>query len=301
MKDEGRRMKRVFFNAVRIFIISITSSFFLHPSSFAASVVASVNGIPITDTDITARATVMNAMGQGATNNRRLALTELVNDMVKTSYASELQMKPADKDVVTELGNLEKRMGHEPGYFKGTLGASAGAAALNAMRAEMSWQMVVGRTIMPETDAAPADIAAETAALERERGLPLEMTIIRLVGIPQDTAKQLPRVSSCDAAESAARDMGGEPVKFTALQYELSTDARAQIAGLKNFQWSPWRDYEVLLICGRKKTSEYAELDKIIEQNAKYKKAMAAGDQLLKRLKRKAMIIIQDDRYKIDL
>ena len=44
---------------------------------------------------------------------------------------------------------------------------------------------------------------------------------------------------------------------------------------------------------------EYKDLDKIIEQNATYKKASIAAEQQLKQLRRKAVVIVNDDRYKL--
>ena len=48
-----------------------------------------------------------------------------------------------------------------------------------------------------------------------------------------------------------------------------------------------------------KKTEEYKNLDDVIKQNATYKQAMFLADQQLKQLRRKAVIVINDDRYKL--
>ena len=41
------------------------------------------------------------------------------------------------------------------------------------------------------------------------------------------------------------------------------------------------------------------ELDEMIEQNAMFKQAMFIADQQLKQLRRKAVVVINDDRYKL--
>ena len=135
--------------------------------------------------------------------------------------------------------------------------------------------------------------------MAREHGLPIEMTIIRLTDIPRDIAKHLTKPKSCDEAIKIAENLGGVPQKFTALQYELSADIRERVAGLSNLTWSPVQDDTVLLVCDTKKTSEYKNLDTIIKQNAQYKQAMFLADQQLKQLRRKAVIVINDDRYKL--
>lgn len=257
--------------------------------AYAASVVASVGGVPITDTDITARVKLMARQGNTATDNRRIALQNIIDDNVKLSYAQNFNAVPSDEDVKKEL----KRMN------LGDLSASERAMAMNAARADIAWQIVVARTVLPTISASAEDIAAERASLAREHGLPIEMTIVRLVDIPEDIAKKLTKPKNCDDAMEIASKLGGAPQKFTAAQYELSADIRERVATLPKLTWSPRADNSVLLVCDTKKTKEYGDLDKIIKQNAMFKQAMFIADQQLKQLRRKAVIVINDDRYKL--
>lgn len=257
--------------------------------AYAASVVASVGGVPITDTDITARVKLMARQGNTATDNRRIALQNIIDDNVKLSYAQNFNAVPSDEDVKKEL----KRMN------LGDLSASERAMAMNAARVDIAWQIVVARTVLPTISASAEDIAAERASLAREHGLPIEMTIVRLVDIPEDVAKKLTKPKNCDDAMEIASKLGGAPQKFTAAQYELSADIRERVATLPKLTWSPRADNSVLLVCDTKKTKEYGDLDKIIKQNAMFKQAMFIADQQLKQLRRKAVIVINDDRYKL--
>ena len=95
------------------------------------------------------------------------------------------------------------------------------------------------------------------------------------------------------------RDLGGAPQKFTALQYELAQDVRERVAALPKLTWSPVVDRSVFLVCDTKKTAEYGKLDDMIEQNALFKQSMFIADQQLKQLRRKAVVVINDDRYKL--
>lgn len=268
--------------AVLMLIASVTGA-------NAATVVASVGGEPITDTDITARVKLMARQGNTATDNRRVALQSIIDDNIKLNYAKNFNAVPSDDEIKKEL----KRMN------LGDLSASEREMAMNAARAEIAWQIVVARTILPTISANDEDIAAERAALAREHGLPIEMTIVRLIDIPETEAKKLTKPKSCDAAMEMAEKLGGAPQKFTALQYELSADIRSRVAGLPKLTWSPRVDGSVLLVCETKKTKEYGDLDKIIKQNAMFKQAMFIADQQLKQLRRKAVIVINDDRYKL--
>ena len=256
---------------------------------FGATVVANVGGTPITDTDITARVAIMQKTGKNSADNRRVALQSIIDDHVKLNYAANFNVSPSDDDVDGELKRLKMN----------NLTESQRAMARNAMRADIAWQMVVARTIIPTIEVTDEEIAAERRDLSVVHGLPLEMTIVRLVDIPADVATKLTKPKSCDDAMKMATDLGGEPMKFTAMQYDLALDVRDRVADLPILTWSPVVDRSVLLVCKSTKTAEYGKLDDIIRQNALYKRAMFMADQQLKQLRRRAVVVINDDRYKL--
>ncbi|MBP3340607.1 MAG: hypothetical protein J6L47_03005 [Alphaproteobacteria bacterium] len=257
--------------------------------ALGASVVASVNGTPITDTDITARTKLMARQGQTSTDNRRVALQNIIDDNVKLAYAANFNAVPDDETVEKELKKMNL----------GDMTASEKEMAKNALRAEIAWQIIVARTVLPTVSTSDEDIAAEKAGLAREHGLPIQMTIVRLTDIPADVAAKLTKPKTCDEAVKMAEDLGGVPQKFTAMQYELSPDIRERVATLPQMTWSKREDNSVLLVCSTKKTDEYKNLDDIIKQNTQYKQAMFMADQQLKQLRRRAVIVINDDRYKL--
>lgn len=269
-------------------LLAILSCMLMLPA-YGATVVANVNGKPITDTDVTARTTLMAKQGKTATDNRRQALQGIIDDSVKLAYASNFGAVPDDKDVETELKKMNL----------GELTQSEKAMALSALKSDIAWQMVVARTIVPTIDVTKDDILAEKKTLAIQHGLPVEMTLVRLTDIPEDIAKKLTKPKSCDAAVKMAEDLGGVPQKFTAMQYELAEDIRERVAGLEKLTWSERVDGTMLLVCNEKKTKEYGKLDDIIKQNAIFKAAMFRADQQLKQLRRKAVIVINDSRYKL--
>ena len=218
----------------------------------AATVVANVDGKPITDTDITARTKLMARQGKTSTDNRRVALQNIIDDSVKLKYAANFGVKPTEKDADAELKKMNL----------GDLSASEREMARSAIQAEMAWQVIVARTIVPTVDISREDIASERASLEREHGLPLEMTLVRLVDVPDEVASKLTKPKNCDDAIDMAEMLGGAPQKFTAMQYELSPDVREQIAGLPILTWSRPSNGSVFLVCKSAKTAEYGKLDK---------------------------------------
>lgn len=255
----------------------------------ATTIVATVDGNPITDTDITARVTLMAKQGRTSATNRRQALQNIIDDYVKLNYANNFGVRPTNDDADKEL----KRMN------LGNMDDTMRSVARLAVRSDIAWQVIMARTIMPTVDVSDSDIASEKSDLIRERGLPIEITMIRLIDIPNETAKKLSKPKNCDSAIKIAEDLGGYPQKITALQYELSDDMRQRIADLPILTWSSVVDNSVVLVCKESKTKEYKDIDDIIKQNAMFKKASQIADQNLKQLRRKAVIIINDDRYKL--
>lgn len=257
--------------------------------AFGTSVIATVNGNPITDSDITARTELMARQGNTSATNRRDAFQNIVNDYVKINYANNFGVNPTDQDADKELKRMDLS----------DMNDTMTAMARLAIRADIAWGAVMSRTVVPTIKVSQSDIQSEKKDLIRERGLPIEMTIVRLVDVPDSIATQFTKPKNCDAAVKMAEDFGGVPQKFTALQYELSTDIRNRIADLPLLTWNRNTDKTMLLVCSERKTDEYKNLDDIIKQNAVYRKASAVADQQLKQLRRKAVIIINDDRYKL--
>ena len=281
IKQKEKRMKKIF----AAFVALLLSSGFVN----AASVIGSVNGNPITDTDVTARTELMAKQGKVSTNNRKQAFQNIIDDYIKLDYASKFNVNPTDKDADKEL----KRMN------LGDLSATMRSMARLAVRSDIAWQVIVSRTIIPTVDVSKNDIAEEKNEIAREHGLPLEITLIRLTDIPEEIAKKLAKPKNCADAEQMVETLGGYPQKITAMHYELSEEMRQRIANLPLLTWSKIQDNSMVLVCSEKKGKEYKNLDEIIKQNAQFKKASVIADQQLKQLRRKAVIIINDDRYKL--
>ncbi len=257
--------------------------------AYATTVVATINGKTVTDADITARTKLMAYQGNISTDNRRVALQNIIDDTVKLNYAANFGINPSDKDVDKELS----RMGLP------ALSENEKAIARDAVRANIAWQIIVAKTVLPMVDISSADIEAEKAELARERGLPIDMTLVRLIDIPQEIIDKLEKPKSCDDAIKMAENFGGSPQKFTAKQYELAPDIRDVLVGLPTLTWSKPVNSDVFLICSTKTSKEYGNLNKIIKQNAEYKQAMFMAEQQLKQLRRKAVVVIKDERYKL--
>jgi hypothetical protein len=262
-KEQAGKSMRIFY--FLFFIFYFLSFNNLH----AVSVVAVVNGNPITDADITDRVKIMPAK----LNNRDRAKEAIIDDYIKLEYARQFKIEPSEKDVAEAV----KEHADNP------------QMRLSA-RAALAWQMMIMKTIVPMISVSDADIKNEMNDLERERGLPIEITFIRLTDVPEESYAALERPDDCGAAESMARKLGGDPQKITALEYELAPEVRGVLVGRPELEWSPLSGKNTYLICGKKKTDEWGRLDEIIRQNAVYKRALFQADQILKQQRRKTAV-----------
>lgn len=279
---KGKKGMKKFFNIFTVVFLSANSA-------NAASVVGSVNGKAITDSDITARTELMARQGKTSKTNRKQAFQNIIDDYIKLDYAANYNVKPTDKDADQELKKMNM----------GEMSATMRSMARLAVRANIAWNVMMSRTIVPDIEISKSDIDAERNSLAREHGLPIEITMLRLIDVPDDVYTKLSKPKSCDAAAEMVEKLGGYPQKITAMQYELAPEVRERITGLPLLIWSKKENNTVFLVCSEKKGKEYKNLDEIIKQNATYKKASAAAEQQLKQLRRKAVIIVNDDRYKL--
>ena len=154
--------------------ILILLSMVIAMPAHAASVVATINGKPITDTDVTSRTTLMAKQGKTSSDNRRVALNAIIDDAVKLAHASNFGITPSDEEVDKELNKMKL----------GNLTASEKDMARSALKSEIAWQILVARTIVPNIEVTKEEIETEKISLATEHGLPIEMTIVRLVNIP---------------------------------------------------------------------------------------------------------------------
>jgi hypothetical protein len=268
---------------------------FLIPFSLsAATVVATVNGTPITDRDITARVRLMALQGDNRTDNRIRALSNIIDDNIKLNLATQMQISPADAEITREIDAMKSR-----GFDTSGLDSVGMEMVRFAVRANIAWQMTIGRTIMPTVNVTEQDIQDEIAELSRTRGLPINVTLLRLVNIPEDIAAKLTAPKDCADAERMARSLGGAPIRLTAPEFELSEEVRRRIADLPELSWSS-RDIDrsVLLVCSRTRMPEYGTLDDVVRQNAIFKRAMFIGDQQLNQQRRRAVIVINNPKYR---
>ena len=250
---------------------------FLYPLSLpAATIVATVNENPITDIDIRNRVRLMPT----SLNNREAAKNAIIDDLLKIEHANQFRITPTDQEVSDAIRNHTVWREH-PNNPQTQMAA----------RANIAWQMFIMRAIMPTITVTDEDIRQELLDLQRERGLPEMVDFIRVINMPEAMYRRLTQPASCAAAERMVRDLGGVPLRMQEQEFELNPEVRREWVEVPLMTWTPLKEGRTYLVCSRERTSEWGELDDIIQQNAKFKRAFFQADQVLKGLRRRAAII----------
>lgn len=256
---------------------------------FSTKIIASIDDKVITDLDITNRVKLMNKQGIVSTSNRLKAFENILNDYIKLNYANSLKIKVDDKEINKELNKLNL----------GILNKSEKQMAFFAIGANIAWQQIIFRTILPTISISDEEIKQEQLELESRHGLPINISFLIINNIDEKSYKLLNVPKNCNDAVSKLEKLNLDFQKINVKQYELSSDIRSILSDISLFNWSKIIDGKVYLVCDKKKLKEFSKLENVIRQNAMYKKAILMSENQLKQLKRKSVIVINDDRYKI--
>lgn len=254
-------------------IIFILFAIFTLPAN-AASVVATFNGSPITDIDVSARVALMKLQGQSGDDLQRRALANIMDDIAKLEFANQFKINPSRAEIAESIETIELQSGKEKGFFK-TAAPSAEDQLNLAAASHIAWQKVVMQVYGPNITATDDDIAREMESLSARIGLPVEITLIR--------------DGTC--ADSAS--------KIVVSEAELAPEIRQAIAGLKTGKWSDEVNGNKFMVCRRQNIKgEYEQAKKFAENQFIFKRAMFDADQQLKAAKRKAVVDITDKKFK---
>lgn len=203
------------------------------------------------------------------------ALANIMDDLAKLKLTEEWKITPSKPEIQEHIAELEKHMGKDKGFFKTSAPNSEDQLNL-ASAASLAWQRAVGQMFMPNVSASAAETKRELENLSLLQGLPIKLTLIR--------------TGACLDKDNST--------KITALEYDLEPAIRQAVYNLPENKWSAETNGDRFMICSRSKTKEYARAEKFAEQQAQWKRALFDADQRLKDAKRRAIVIIMDDKLK---
>ena len=272
----------------KITIIFLLLSFHI-TDVFSTKIIATVGDKSITDLDITDRVKLMNKQGVVSVNNRIKAFENIVDDYIKLDYANNLKIKVNEREIYKELNRLNL----------GLLTKSEKQMAILAIGANIAWQQIIFRTILPTISISNEDFKEQQLEFEKKHGLPIDIYFIVVNNASEESYKLFGISNNCSEVISKLENLNLDFQEINAKQYELSNDIRNILSDINILTWSKPIDGKVYIVCNKKKLKEFNKLENVIKQNALYKKAMFISENQLKQLKRKAVIVINDSRYKI--
>ena len=270
-RDGVTKTRRVFHLAS---LFGLTFFIFHFPFSItAATTVATKNGIPITDTDITARASLMRLQNQPEEGIRVRALANIIDDLAKLEYASQFRIAPTKQETDDNIRSLEMQMGKGEGFFKREMPRAEDQLAL-AAGANLAWQKVVMQVFAPQVQISKDEIQRELAGLAISHGLPERITLVTS--------------GNCKTGN-----------RITADAQDLDIEVRRAIADLPLNQWSKETNGTRFMVCDRTRDEkEWQTAEKFAENQAIFKRALFDADQQLKSNRRRAVISLNDETYR---
>lgn len=155
-------------------------------------------------------------------NMRRQMLKMMIDETLQLQEAKRQNLEATDDEVAGAILSINQQRGHQSGAFESFL-ASRGvplSAVERQLKAQVSWQKVVGRSIRPRVR-----ISEQEVQIERERialGKRISEVQISSVFLPVEDAKEEPSVlNTAENLVKAARE--GADFKALAQQFSFGS------------------------------------------------------------------------------
>lgn len=178
------------------------------PVAAQTSIVAVVNGEPITSYSVSQRQQLIKLTG-GSGNLRELALNELIDEKVQMRAANQAGLRISDAEVDEALGSIATRVGLSPSQ----LGQALSQAGVNVgtLRERLKAQIAFGRLVRQQFRAGGGVTEQDlVAALLKDKDAPrqVEAAVYDLMEVTIPLPAK-PNPSDMSRAEARAADLRG--------------------------------------------------------------------------------------------
>lgn len=153
-------MRRFSLILARFAVVGVAFATFAAAGARAQSIVAIVNGAPISSMDVASRAALMQLTGQKV--EQRVVVEALIEERLKMLEARRVGLLPSDDEVDQAFAGIGKNMNLSPDQFTKAL-ASRGvqAATLKSrLRAELGWNRFVREKFRATSPIQDQDVVA---------------------------------------------------------------------------------------------------------------------------------------------
>jgi peptidyl-prolyl cis-trans isomerase SurA len=279
----------------------------------AQSVVAMVNGEPITGHDVANRIKLFQ--GAAKQSAPKEALEELINEKIKLQYGKRNDIKVTDPEVERAFASLAQRSNRNATVFAAAM-QQAGIdpnTLKHRLRAELTWRQVLQAKAPGVFQVRDADIVAIlTARGEQPQITAVQYSLRQFVfvvprGTP-DAARAArhreaeafrARVTSCDEGAQLAREYREVVIKdpVVRISTDLATSLQKLLAATADGRTTPPEPtasgYEVVAVCGRKEVIADVSGRREFREQLLSQRLAAYEKQLLEELRRKSVIKYQ--------
>jgi peptidyl-prolyl cis-trans isomerase SurA len=282
------------------------------PATAQTTIVAVVNGEPITSYDLEQRQRLLRLTGAPG-NRRERALDELINEKVQMQAAKKASVSVPDSQIDQALGELAKRVNLSPGQLRQALGQQG--VDVGTLRDRLEAQIAFNRLIRARFQkvidiSEPELVAALLEDEDRARKIEtpeyeLEQVIIALPEEPSDSRLRRARsrakalrgeFRSCEEGLRKARETRNVVVRPFGRRTaaELTADARQALEGVAVGRLStPVRTPRGLVmfaVCDKKMIQSTNAAMKQLEPDMRQERGQAFSKQYLRQLRRDAVI-----------
>jgi peptidyl-prolyl cis-trans isomerase SurA len=277
----------------------------------AQSIVAFVNGEPITALDVEQRTRVLEVTTQKRPT-RQEAIEELVNDKVKLRQATRLDVDISDSAVDRTFAGMARQGGRSVADLTAALKqAGIDPRAFKAkIRADVAWREVLQRMSPGSFQVRDADVVAALLAKgQKPTAKALQYTMRQFVfivprGSPQTVSERRlkeaeslrAKFSDCDRDVQLAREYPEVVVKDPVIRISTDLPPRLQelIEKIPDGKMTPPEPVaagvEVVAICGRKETVADVGARREIRDQLLTNRLESQEKQVLDRLRRQSII-----------
>jgi peptidyl-prolyl cis-trans isomerase SurA len=282
------------------------------PLAAEAQVVATVNGMPITEYDIQQRSKLIATSTHKKPANQEV-LNELIDDRLKITRAKFYGMEVSDEEINNAFDNMAKRQRATPEQFSQFL-ARIGIAASTVkarIRAEITWQQLIRGKFGPSLQISESDI--NRALRERTEDAkdavgyiytlyPVMVVVPRGSSAAAIEAKRREaenlrsRFTNCSQGLALARALRDVAVRepITRSSSDLTPQLRELLAKLEIGKLTTpdvtAQGLQMFAVCNKKQSIQESPLKAEVRSQLYVKKFEAESKRYLEEIRRQAMI-----------
>jgi peptidyl-prolyl cis-trans isomerase SurA len=275
-------------------------------------VVALVDGVPITEFDITQRAK-LEQLSTRKEPPRQETLNALIDEILEVKEAKHFGIDVPDSQIDSSLGTIASRMGIDTPRLAQILGRSGTSVETlkRRIRAQMAWAALVRGRYQASLQVADTDVEAQLKLHQPDQkddvGYEYTMRPIVFVVPPgssvaayearkREAVALRARFQGCAAGLAFARALGGVAVRDQLIKFsaDLPQQSRAILDGTEVGHLTPPEQtsegIEVFAVCDKRQTKNDTPAQKKVREEIFEQKFGAQAAAYLRKLRREAYI-----------